>query len=273
MLLTTWQNFETAASGCHILEDDLRHFEEIGYFQNRQHLLEPLDNTAYIEGPRFRKDDGFHFSLLPIPYVGNLNEADVFVLKLNPGFHDADFFAEFKSPEFHTASIRGLQQDFSADDFWFRYLNPAFSWHPGYDYWVKKFNDIAVILAEKAWDGNVRLALLELSRRLAVIELVPYHSRTYREGSLANHLPSAQLVKRWVKEVLAPRAIRGQAVIVVSRQAATWGLDEQPGSIVCNDNTEARGAHLTQNTRGGRLILDRLLGHRGRGFTLRYDCS
>lgn len=112
MLLTTWKNFGIAASGCNILEDDLRYFEEIGYFQSRQHLLEPLDNTAYIEGSRFRKDDGFHFSLLPTPYVGNLNEADVFVLKLNPGFHDADFFAEFNNPGFRAASIRGLQQDF-----------------------------------------------------------------------------------------------------------------------------------------------------------------
>lgn len=72
-------------------------------------------------------------------------------------------------------------------------------------------------------------------------------------------------------ETLVPRANRGEAVIVVSRQAATWGLDELSDAIVCYSNTEARGAHLTQNTRGGKLILNRLLKHRGRGFTLKYD--
>lgn len=271
-LIEAWRGFSPSSEGCHILDVDRVYFKNIGYFEGREHLLEPLTFESYVASDRFRIEKGFHFSLLPIPFAGNLADADIYILMLNPGFHDADYYAEFENAGFRESSLRSLQQHFRDDDFYFHYLNPSYCWHPGYSYWINKFGKLADQLAKSYWDGNLRCALFELSRRIAVVELIPYHSRSYNDGNLTANLPSAQLSKQWAHDLLVPKIMQKKAVAVVTRQASIWGLDELADSIVCYSKGEARGAHLTPNSRGGKLLLERLLTYRGNGFAMK-DCS
>lgn len=267
-LIEAWRQLDVQTPDVHILEADRQYLEGIGYFAKQPHLLEPLCFKKFLNSPRFGQDDGFHFSLLPIPYAGNLASADIFILMLNPGFHEGDYYAEYENQEFRSAALNSLRQDFSDSSYWFQCLNPAFCWHPGYGYWTKKLGSLISELAKHHWEGNSQSALLEVSRRIAVVESVPYHSRSFKDGALLNELPSALLVKSWVHEVLLPKALRGEAVVVVTRQSKNWGLKEIPGSVVCYEKSEARGAHLSVNSRGGALILKKLLSQRGNRFVM-----
>src|SRR5688500_11537382 len=50
-----------------------------------------------------------HTGLLPLPYVGDLAEASIFILMLNPGLSPGDYSAEENS-EFRQAHITNLKQ-------------------------------------------------------------------------------------------------------------------------------------------------------------------
>src|SRR5689334_11555911 len=53
----------------------------------------PLDHAKFIKSDRFglKNDTTFHLSLLPVPYQGNLAEADIFLIFLNPGLGLNDY--------------------------------------------------------------------------------------------------------------------------------------------------------------------------------------
>ena len=66
----------------------------------------------------------FDLSLLPVPYGGDLQVAEIFVLLLNPGFAFADYYAETRVPEYRHRLERTLAQDFDGTDFPFLWLDP-----------------------------------------------------------------------------------------------------------------------------------------------------
>jgi len=49
-----------------------------------------------------------HVDLLPIPFVGDLRSASVFLLMLNPGFGPHDYFGEYRIPEYAHVSSSNL---------------------------------------------------------------------------------------------------------------------------------------------------------------------
>lgn len=228
----------------------------------RSRLKDNLDFRTFLSSRRFGdKNDGeFHFSLLPVPYVGNLSTASVFILLLNPGFNPIDYYGEFRRPEFLPALQQNLKQDLGTKDFPFLYLNPEFCWHSAYGWWEGKLSDVIRAVADGRHRGKYLRALKEVSQRIAAIELVPYHSTHYIGRNLGGRLPSAQVARNWVRTSLVPRARAGDVTVVVTRQIAMWGIKEIPGRIVCYGAHEARSAHLSKGSRGGKLILKRLLG-------------
>src|SRR5579859_5806134 len=64
----------------YIHPDDLAYLEKIGYWKKRPHPKRNLNFDSFLQDPSFgRIDSEFHFSLLPLPYMGNLAKADIFV--------------------------------------------------------------------------------------------------------------------------------------------------------------------------------------------------
>lgn len=193
----------------------------------------------------------FHVGLLPMPFVGNLNKASVYVLLLNPGLGPHDYYGEYKVPEYKAAAIANLRQEREV----FMFLDPKFSWHGGFAYWHGK---LASLIQELAGRASFASARAHLARSLACIELIPYHSPSFRDpGRWVRSLPSALIAKQFVQEVVMQRVQAGQAVVVVARKGKIWELPKHEG-IVVYEGAEARSAHLTPNSRGGRLILDHL---------------
>jgi hypothetical protein len=95
----------------------------------------------------------------------------------------------------------------------------------------------------------------DLSRKLASVELVPYHSPSFRAHALINQLPSVKVVRKFVRESLVPAANVGERTLIVTRQAAAWNLPPSTKNLVIHKGGETRGASLSPNSHGGQAIL------------------
>ncbi len=225
-----------------------------------QNLSEYDSFDEYISIPTFgqKKDTSLHVCLLPIPYVGNLQNASVFILMLNPGLSPSDYFAEHAVEQYREAHVRNLRQENIKDEFPFFILDPRFAGHPGFEYWQGKFDNIAQALAEKK-KITYREALRHLAQNVACLELMPYHSKSFGSGSLLKQLPSASVMCKYVKEILVPKARSNKAIIVVTRGVRNWDLSkDEHENIVVYKGGEPRAAHLTLKSRGGKAIATRL---------------
>jgi hypothetical protein len=236
---------------------DARCFDASYWKGKPSYAQECLDFTGFIKSPCLDPDDGdFHFSLLPAPYVGNLAEADVFILLLNPGFSPGDYFGEYERTDFKEALKQNLKQEFSGVQYPFLYLDPRFCWHPGFRWWEAKLRKTLRHVADAQHKGNYLLALKAAPQRIASIELVPYHSRRFAGGKLEAKLESALSAKAWVRDCLIPRALDGELVIVATYK---WHLKNHRDHVVSLSRFQALAAPLTPTTKGGRLILAQLL--------------
>jgi hypothetical protein len=161
-----------------------------------EHHVHPEDRS-FIAGPNFET------SILPQPWVGPLLGADIFVLQLNPGLDGAEVEYEQSRADFRDALKANLHGQ-AANVF----LDPLFRDHPG-TAWVRR------ILGANAG--------ADAATRICMIELVPYHSRSGGVArAVASRLPSTAMMREWVHSQLAPRARRGEVVLIVQRAARAW---------------------------------------------------
>ncbi|HJW87089.1 MAG: hypothetical protein HW390_894 [Candidatus Brocadiaceae bacterium] len=211
----------------------------------------------YVSSKEFglSSDINMHTGLLPIPFVGNLEKATIFVLMLNPGLSAGDYFAE-QQPEFRNSQIQNLRQENENVEYPFIFLNPQFAWHPGFVYWHKKFNDVIENLA-KQLGTTYQEAMSILAKNLACLELLPYHSKSFGSGSSLKVLPSVKAMQNFVYEVLIPKAKDGKVTIIATRGVKNWQLPKHENIIIYEGN-ETRSAHLSLTSRGGMAIANHL---------------
>lgn len=201
-----------------------------------------------------RPDKRLHLGLVPIPYMGNLQAATVFLLNAQPGLHPIDYFSEQRFTAYRRMLLNNLHQK---DVKPFPFLGPELSWHSGGDYWVGRFGDLPLKLAGSS--GSLRAAREGLGERVAVLELVPYHGESFGvPDAVIDGLRSVALVQRFARENLLPRARNGEILVVVIRRQRDWGLPRLR-NVVIYDSPHARGGYLTSKTPGGKEIL-RFLG-------------
>jgi hypothetical protein len=179
-------------------------------------------------------------------------------LLLNPGLAYSDYL-ELENTAFREAVEYTLRQDFSRTDFPFIWLNPEFCWHSGFKYWEEKLRGIIKRIAEQKFNNNYLHALRDLSQRIAMVELVPYHSYRFGPDSLAKSLSSARAARKYIQETVVPLAQAEEKTLIVTRRVRDWEIKDHPHEkeIIIYNGSEARGAHLTRNTKGGQAILRR----------------
>jgi hypothetical protein len=226
--------------------------------------------AKYVSSEEFGQssDKSLHIGLLPIPFIGNLEKASIFVLMLNPGLSAGDYFAEQSMPKFREAQIRNLRQENSDDEYPFFCLNPQFAWHPGFEYWKKKFDNITGELA-KHKGITYQQAMSKLAKNVVCLELFPYHSKRFPSVLSPKKLPSAVMIRNFVNERVLPKAINGEAIIIVTRGVKIWDLNlpkdknkniiipkNKEGNIIVYKPSEARSAYLTKTSPGGKAILN-----------------
>ena len=239
--------------------EDQEYFDSINYWSKHPDSQKELTFQQYIRSHRFGdfKTGDFHLSLQPVPYAGNLRTAVAFILLLNPGFAHGDYYTEYCNSDFIERLDQNMRQDFRGVEFPFLYLDPSFCWTSGFQWWESKLRKVIEELARRCFRSCYRLALRFAACRLASIELIPYHSNNFKNAVLINRLPSA-LMARSAAEGFARTVGDREICIVVTRQIAAWNLTNVPDRIVCYTPAEARGAHLTPQSKGGKIILERL---------------
>jgi hypothetical protein len=228
-----------------------------------EHLIRPSTKIAdYHSFEEFAGSEDFgeqstkfHLNLLPQPFVGNLSQASIYILLLNPGFSPGDYYALQSAPEYIAAIKRNLRQANAADAYPFFFLDPRFAWTAGGRWWQARFRSIAEAIAKQR-SCSWQLAYQHISRHTACLEMYPYHSQSFKEPKVA--LKSTVLIRQYVAEELLPRAISGDALLVVTRQTKAWQLPTHP-NIITYSAGEARGAHITTKTAGGTRMLQKLL--------------
>lgn len=245
---------------CELTAPPLAHPDDLPVLRrgNGKHIdAEPKDFTAFVVSSRFGdfNDHRLHLSLLPIPYGGNLGRADIVILLLNPGFSYVDYYAETRVPNFRRRLELNLRQSFDGIEFPFLWLDPDFCWHSGFAWWEKKLRDVITVIAAEKFKGRYLHALRDLSARLAHVELVPYHSPSFRSHALIDDLPSVKAASQFVRDSLVPAANDGTKTIIVTRQEAAWGLPKATKNLVIYRGGQTRGASLGPGTPGGRAIL------------------
>jgi hypothetical protein len=204
-------------------------------------------------------DTRLHLGLLPIPYLGDIQRATVFILLLNPGLGPDDYFGEYQITGYREALLRNLKQDFSHKSLPFLFLDPQYSWHGGFNWWHSKLSGVIEELA-RIWHITFAAARSELGRSLACIELFPYHSPSFNDaGSWLKDLQSVQLAKDYVHNFVMQRIRQKKAIIIVTRQTRAWNILPDEGVVIYSAG-EARAAHLTPNSPGGRAIITHLRG-------------
>lgn len=213
--------------------------------------------TEYASQPDFGVPDGgrLHLGLIPLPFVGNPMSARAFILLLNPGLDPIDYHAELGVPAYRAALLANLRQADSSRGM--LSLDPEFAWHGGYRYWHGRLaRVISAVGAElKLSYGEARQVV---QRELCVMEVFPYHSVTWRlPARIAARLRPAALARRFVHEVVLPRAQARDALVVVTRQAPAWGLTAGPG-VVVYEGMARRAAHLGPDSAGGRALIKHL---------------
>ena len=210
-------------------------------------------------GPDFGKSDDkrLHLGLIPVPFMGDMLNASIYVLMLNPGLGPGDYF-EYKVPSLRRALIANLRQKRKVMPF--VWLDPRFAWHGGFGYWDRKLKRVMETLAASK-GMSLANARSTLGSDLAVVQLVPYHSVGSNQRAL-RQLPSVGLAKDFVRRTVAKRIKTQEAIVVVMRQVKNWNqclpddLGEEHGII--RGTGSARAASLSPDSSGGRAILRKL---------------
>lgn len=246
-LLSAWRGIQLSKppfilSGDHILE-------EKGYCHSYCNF------SDYISDPNFgtTSSQKIHAGLIPSPYGGNILKAKIYILGLNPGFGPHDYYAESSIKEFRKGKIEQLRQEDLDKDFPWLYLNPLFCWHGGWKYWTGRLGDIINKLSEQK-GISYNEALKRLSQKIACLEYIPYHSKSYGIAkSIAGEMLSPQLMKAFVHNYVVPKARKGEAAIIVTRHVELWELPRNDNIVVYNQ-TESRAAYLNSKSPGGKMI-------------------
>lgn len=250
-LVQAWQEFQTSNPPPYVLLGDEIILEDTSLYRCHTSWED------YIADDDFDRpgDNRLHLGLLPLPYVGNLKEASIFILMLNPGFGPQNYYVEYKTDS-RKRLVDNLQQRSQGA----LLMDPEDAWLGGYSYWNRKLREIILSVAKEE-GKSFSVARKEISKKIAMLELSPYFSTSYSlPAKIEQGLRSVKLAQSYARDVLVQRAKDNECLIVVTRAVKRWNLEQHKNIIQYNSN-EARGASLSLSSRGGHAIRKFLQSH------------
>jgi hypothetical protein len=181
--------------------------------------------------------------------MGNLESADIFLLMVNPSLGYADYGTN-ATQSFRAALSRNLKQEFAAGGEQCVALDPEYWWSSWFIYYERLLRRTVREYANAEKISYLQ-SLNTLSRRLAILELVPYYSANASQITkpFLKGLKSAQRAIRAGQELARKAEARDATVIV--RWTDRWNLGSARGII---SNTSRNGFRI-----GHEAILKRLL--------------
>ena len=206
-------------------------------------------------GPNKPGDTRLHLDLIPLPFMGDLEKASVYVLMLNPGLSPMHYF-EYRDSRFRQALIANLRQKPAKGVMPFVSMDPQFAWHDGFSYWHEKLGEVIERIANCSGITFAE-AREKLAAKLAVIQLVPY--RSAKKPSVEG-LRSVELVKDYVSKIIIQERCKEKgALVIMARGVSAWKTclpkelrenfkdrryGDNGGRIIRYSSGQARGASL-----------------------------
>ncbi len=151
--------------------------------------------------------------VLPDPYIGNLNQARIVLLALNPGYKNTDLSVNMNEPGYTRQNKLNLLHKANPP---FYMLDKRLNYSGGYKWWSRILKPLI----------SAGIPIDSLSRKVMCIQYFPSHSRTYINIPIV--LPSQGYSFFLLKE-----AIRQNKKIVVMRSEKLW-LNAVPELIDVN---------------------------------------
>ncbi len=211
----------------------------------------PADQREVIR-EHLRQPSRLQAGLIPQPYLGDLRSADIVLCLLNPGVDPSNYLSERKGSEARRQKLATLHQHMDDLASPFYPVDPEVANTGAFGWWWPRF----VKLAEPLMDEGLSFdeSMQTLSRRIACVEIVPYHSRNGDpiSASMIAALPSSRLAIDCVRY----KAEQG-AQVILFRSHASWGLKDDGEHIrIATDAT--RSIVLGKATQAGQIIKRRL---------------
>ena len=160
-------------------------------------FIAPIDRPGLT--PLLRKCD-LKLDLLPQPWTGNVNTAEVFVLALNPGFRPTDY-DHLRNADYAEQWRLALSFQTRTP---FYFLDPALRGVGGGQYWQRRLRDLIAVAGMEA-----------VAEKVICVEHFAYKSARYRP--LGVTLPSQQYSFELVRTAIIDRK-----QIVVMRSHREW---------------------------------------------------
>jgi len=234
-------------------------------FQTKKRICFKSYNE-FISDPKFSDYEGsdFHVGLVPVPFHGSLESADIFIGLINPGFKILDYYVE-ENQAYRSLLLRNLKQDLKTEEYPFIPLDPKWHWTSGGKWWNDLFIKIIGELREKGLTNSYSDAAKFISKRIAALEFIPYHSvDSGNAQKLAKKLKSSELVKDYVKRQVLPKAANGQALLVIVSGLRMWDIKEGCKNVIYPSTKKSPKAYFSMKEDGaGTAILNWLTKSQG----------
>lgn len=245
-LIEFWNAFEPDAHWIH--PEDEKILQQPRYL-DRVRWDAPKDQAGAVEEFR-RERPRIQASLIPQPFVGDIRNTDIILCLLNPGIDPSSWLSERDGSESRAMKVAGLRQNHLRLPFWS--VDPSIAESGAFRWWWPRFAKLAGALVQDGWTFDE--AMESLSRRIACIEIFPYHSRASDpiSSDLIAALPSSRLAIDFVRE----RATEG-AQVILFRSHAGWGLPDD-GDCVRLVTDSQRSINLGPDTQAGAIIRRRM---------------
>lgn len=243
MLLDFWSR------GCDrgVHPDDAEHLRRDGILTwsalDAKDHAENFDNETHLR----RK---LHVNLFPQPFIGNIADSHVYILYGNPGFAPQDYEDELNNAGHQTACNANLQ----GRGHGFFPLRIASENTGVSNYWRPRLRSLAVALSTSLNISKKDAAKIIINY-VSLIEAGAYHSKSH-PGHWADSLPSSNVARQFVHEVLVPKAQSGEIVVLVWRRASFWGVAPSGKNVMMRDASNARQSYLLSHEQ--KFIVDHL---------------
>jgi hypothetical protein len=212
-------------------------------FLKEQYCLSWSQIQANAHASTFDTDtqlhDKLHTNLYPQPFIGNLEDAFVYILFGNPGFAISDYADELGNAAHSLACVANLRQSGQG----FFPLLPASTGTGVASYWNRCLKSLIMALSESLRVTSVVASNLVV-QRVALIEAGAYHSYKF-PGDWCDQLPSSRVAQAFVHQVLIPKAQRGEALVFVWRRARFWGVPSGTHDVIQRPPKKARLKNIT----------------------------
>lgn len=139
---------------------------------------------------------------LPGQFAGGLNNAEVVLLALNPGYDKRDEVVDLQLPEFVDANCNNHIDPYSSQ---FYYFDGGLDQTAGYEWWARILKPLL----------QAGITEATLRQKIMLIEYFPYHSVS--DPKIKTRIPSQQFAFDLVREAIT----RGKTIVVM-RALPLW---------------------------------------------------